>query len=325
MADVKVSVVVTTYNHERFAAQAVDSVLAQQTTFCYEILLADDCSTDGTLALLRSYERACPERARVIVSAENRGDQGMRFFGEVVAQCRGDFIAWLDGDDYWTSPDKLQAQADLLEKHPDVSMCFHEVEQVDETGTRVPGRIEPGPGLPEPGIDDLLCYNFVGSCSPMFRRSVLCPLPEWYFKVPWGDWPAYLIAAQHGRIVYLDGGPMGVYRIHPGGAWSGMDVLHQQRLLLRFYDQLQAVLELRHRGRLRERSYASCRGLAGACRERGDWSGALYWTLEAVRRRPLATLAAAYQFARRVGSRRPAPDTPETVHLPTSRRDRNIS
>ena len=325
MADLKVSVIVTTYNHERFAAQAVESVLAQRTTFRYEVLLADDCSTDRTLAILRRYERQHPALVRVIVSSENRGDQGMRFFGHVLGLCRGEFIAWLDGDDFWTSPEKLQVQADFLEAHPDFSMCFHDVAQVDETGTRVLGRINAGDGLREPTLEDLLRYNFVGSCSPMFRRSVLCPLPEWYFRMPWGDWPAYLIAAQQGRIACLDRAPMGVYRLHMGGAWSGLDMMRQQRLLVRFYGQLESVLEPRYHGRLRDQSYASCRVLAGACRERGDWSGALRWTLEALRRRPLATLAAALLFVRRAVRRRPAPDSRDTVQLPVSRRDRKIS
>lgn len=302
--DVKVSVIVTTYNHERFVRQAVESVLAQRTDFNFEVLLADDCSTDGTLAPLRQYERDRPDRVRVVVSSENRGDQGMRFFGDVLCLCRGEFMAWLDGDDFWTSPEKLQAQADYLDAHGDCAMCFHDVEQVDAAGTEVLGHVRPDAGRQDPTIADLLRFNFVGSCSPMFRTAALCPLPTWYFTMPWGDWPAFLIAAQHGRIAYLDGPPMGAYRIHQGGSWSGMDAMRRERLLIEFYGKLESILKPCYRNQLRDGSYASCRVLAGACREQGDWRGALHWAFEALQRKPVATLAAALRLGfRRVGGR----------------------
>ncbi|MGH7556103.1 MAG: glycosyltransferase [Longimicrobiales bacterium] len=285
-AGVKVSVVVTTYNHERFAAQAVESVISQQTTFPYEVLLADDCSTDGTMQVLRRFERESSERVRVIVAERNRGDGGKRFFAEVLRLCKGEMVALLDGDDFWTAPDKLQVQADYLDAHRDFSLCFHDVKNVDETGTGELAREPAGTGNPVATIQDLLASCFIAACSPMFRTSVLVPVPEWYFEMPWGDWPLYLIAAAHGRIGHLDR-VMGAYRIHGGGMWSGLDVVTQNRQVVEFYRTLLSVLDQRHHPLLRQMTSIRYNRLARAHLERREWREARRCALLALQAKPI--------------------------------------
>src|SRR4051812_30714392 len=99
------SVLLVTYNHGQFVAQAVESALMQLTDFEFEIVAVDDCSTDNTLALLKDYEGKYP-RLRVLATEKNLGIS--RNYQRGFAACRGEFIAVLEGDDYWVSPRKLQ-------------------------------------------------------------------------------------------------------------------------------------------------------------------------------------------------------------------------
>lgn len=235
----KVSVSIVTFNHERFIAQAIEGVLMQETPFEVELIVGDDVSTDRTREIVLDYQRRHPERIRTVLPASNLGDGGKRLFAATLAACRGEHVAMLDGDDYWTAPDKLAKQAAFLDAHPDCAMCFHDVETVDAEGR--PGPFRPYGGAPFLGLEDVVRRCVVPSCSPMFRAPVLAELPGWYWKAPWGDWPLYILAARQGRIGYLPE-VMGAYRVHGGGLWSSQGEVAQQTALLGFYGLLEEVL-----------------------------------------------------------------------------------
>ena len=118
-----VSIEIITYNHAPFIRQCIEGVLMQKTTFPYELVIGEDCSTDGTREIVLDYAQKYPEIIRVITSESNVGafeNEKRAYFA-----CRGKYIAICEGDDYWTDPDKLQKQVDFLEEHPDYSMCCH--------------------------------------------------------------------------------------------------------------------------------------------------------------------------------------------------------
>ncbi len=110
MGDIKVSVCMVTYNHARYIAQAVESVLAQRTDFPIEIVVGEDCSTDGTRGILVDLARRNSQTIRLRLAEYNQGGSS-NFFGTLAA-CRGQYVAMLEGDDFWSSPDKLQKQVD---------------------------------------------------------------------------------------------------------------------------------------------------------------------------------------------------------------------
>src|ERR1017187_2565779 len=115
----KVSVLMITYNHEKYIAQAIESVLMQKTDFPYELILGEDCSTDGTREIVREYSRKHPEIVRAPPRERTLGaKENVR---QIVFASRGKYIALLEGDDYWTSQEKLQLQADLLDAHPETA------------------------------------------------------------------------------------------------------------------------------------------------------------------------------------------------------------
>ena len=118
-----VSVWITAYNHEKYIAEALDGVLNQQTNFDYEIVLGEDGSTDRTREIVLAYQKKYPGKFKLFLPEKNMGM--LEITKPTFEMCTGKYIAFLDGDDYWTDPLKLQKQVDLLEANPDISFCYH--------------------------------------------------------------------------------------------------------------------------------------------------------------------------------------------------------
>ncbi len=253
MADggVRVSVVVTSYQHERYIADALDSVLNQRTDFSYEILMGDDASTDGTRAIIARYAEAHPDRVRPYLPERNLGGQGKRIFEVLLERSQGDYLAILDGDDYWISPDKLQRQVAFLDEHPECSMCFHNALCRYEDGSAPDAPYNNSAQPSELDLGALVDACPVAACSPVFRRETIVPLPSWYFDLPWGDWPLYFLAAQHGSIRYLPE-LMGVYRIHAGGMYRGLSSLEALQVMTEFYEGMEGRVPPEYEGRRRK-------------------------------------------------------------------------
>ena len=118
--DPQVSVVVLTYNHAEYLAQALDSILAQECAFAFEILVGEDCSTDATRAIALDYQRRYPERIRVVLSDANVGV--LPNLRRVVARVRGRYVAFCEGDDYWHGTGRLAAQVAMLDARTDATL-----------------------------------------------------------------------------------------------------------------------------------------------------------------------------------------------------------
>ncbi len=128
--EIMVSVSMLVYNHERWVAKAIESVLMQKTTFRYELIIAEDSSTDNSKNIIEKYARAYPNIIRAYYNPVNLGMDLNEQKND--ARVRGKYYAILEGDDYWTDPYKLQMQVDFLENNPEYSGCYHCVDVVDE-------------------------------------------------------------------------------------------------------------------------------------------------------------------------------------------------
>lgn len=133
--DVRVSVIVLTYNHEKYIRRAIESALMQRTDFHYEILVGDDASTDATPRILQEYAEKYPEKFRLFLREKNLGASRNGY--ELAVNARGKYIANLDGDDFWTDEEKLQIQSDFLDSHPQYIGCSHKYAIVGEGGLPV--------------------------------------------------------------------------------------------------------------------------------------------------------------------------------------------
>ncbi len=128
----KVSVAIITYNHEAYIRQAVESVLRQVTDFAVQVVIGEDCSTDATKEILLELDRAYPGRLELLFNDVNLGMSENAF--RVRQRCTGEYLALLDGDNYWTATDKLQRQVDFLDSHPEYIGAAHQVAVVDRNG-----------------------------------------------------------------------------------------------------------------------------------------------------------------------------------------------
>jgi glycosyltransferase involved in cell wall biosynthesis len=212
-----VSVLIPTHNQEDFVRTAIESVLAQQTDFRYEIVVSDDCSYDATPEIINELVSQHPETIHARRHMSHLG--GKQNFLQGLACCKGEFVALVEGDDYWTSHDKLQTQVDFLRRHPVYSACFHNVDVIDEDSGLSLGRFCSGDYKKTWELEDLLSRNVIPTCSVMFRRMAADQLPSWFATLQIGDWPLHILNAERGPIGYIDR-CLGVYRVHRDSFWS---------------------------------------------------------------------------------------------------------
>jgi glycosyltransferase involved in cell wall biosynthesis len=232
---VKLSVAVVTYNHESFIRQAIESALAQRVKFEYEIVVANDCSIDGTRAIVEDCCRLYPNRIVPISQEHNVGM--VRNLSAALAACRGEYVALLEGDDYWTCAEKLQRQVDFLDQHPDYAICCHRVRMSDETGEGRNG-IWPSHNAGSYGMQDLIQENFMPNCSAvMYRSAFLGPFPEWLFDFEFCDWPLHILVARSGKIELFDE-VMGTYRLHSGSLYSSLQGATKKAILIPMFKTL---------------------------------------------------------------------------------------
>ena len=297
----KVSVLVTTYQHEQFIGQALESALMQEANFPFEVVVGEDKSPDRTLEIVEEYQRRYPDKVRLIARDRNLGSGN---FVETYAACRGEYVAILEGDDYWTSSEKLQVQADALDARPDWVLCYHRVQVLRDDG-REPylfplGRQEVST------LDDLLLLNFVPTCSAMFRNRVVVNFPEWYAGLAMGDWPFFILLAQHGQLGYLDR-VMGTYRMHRGGLWTSKEELVRAERCLEMLGQVRRILDAGRRERLTRQVALGYIELAAEQTRRGQLSAARATLWGLLRRESVLTRRFPHRDACRVALEIEAP------------------
>ncbi len=213
-----VSVHLLTYNHVKFIRQAVESVIAQKTTFPFEIIIGDDCSTDGTSAIVDEYAARYPELVRVVRGEKNGGPQPNSI--RILENCRGKYMAALEGDDYWVDPLKLQKQADFMEAHPDFSVCFTNTRVEFFEGNEAPYLLNTDLEKDVFELKDLIGEKeiwFMGTATLFYTMKSIFPVEPWFPKTKSGDIPMIMLAARHGKIKFLPD-VTAAYRRHAAGA-----------------------------------------------------------------------------------------------------------
>lgn len=139
----KLSVIFITYNHAQYVERALRSVLEQETDFPFEVVVGEDCSNDGTQEILRKIAAEYPEheatcandrQVRLYLRDENTGGRPTLNVYETALRCNGEYLAYLEGDDYWCDPHKLQKQVDILDSHPEYIAVTHANKMIDGDG-----------------------------------------------------------------------------------------------------------------------------------------------------------------------------------------------
>ena len=215
----KVTICMLTYNHEHYLAQAIESVLMQEVDFDFELVISEDFSTDQTLKIAQEYAARYPNTIRVVSHKTNVGM--VPNFLSVFNAYTAEYFAILDGDDFWMSPYKLQAQVDFLDSHPDYTLCItRAVCVLAETNTIV--RYLPFTDRDVFTFKDLIKYDQFAVSSTMYRRNLIGKLPEdEYVQLTLPDWPLHLLFLNHGPGACLPEVMTG-YRQHRKSVSSNM-------------------------------------------------------------------------------------------------------
>ena len=218
-----VSIAMLTYNHENYIPEAIESVLMQKTDFPFQLVIAEDFSTDNTRKIVIDYQKKYPQKIKLILQNKNVG--ASKNNTALFENLKGKYIAALEGDDYWTDPLKLQKQVDFLEANEDFSICFHNVEEVNIDGVIFEKRlVQSSEEEKTYTIEDLSKGNFIHTASVVFRNNIK-ELPEFIKFSPMGDYPLHMINAKFGLIKYFPK-KMAVYKFG-GGLWSSQTVNNQ--------------------------------------------------------------------------------------------------
>jgi len=223
-----VSILCTAYNHEAFLRDALDGFVNQRTRFPFEVLINDDVSTDSTRDIIREYAEKYPDIIRPFYQKENLYSQNIDIYQVVFyPNVRGKYVAFCEGDDYWTDPTKLQRQVDFLEAHPDYAAVVHNTVLHycdDGRNELLLDRYEGDVGFEQiiPGMSG--AYH---TSSLMARGGILSNPPDFYdvaCEYGFGDYPDALWLRLNGKIYFLDR-CMSVYRLNSNAsAWSaGVD------------------------------------------------------------------------------------------------------
>lgn len=221
---IKLNVILITYNQEKFIKQTLETILMQQTTFDYNIIVADDCSTDGTVSIIKQMEQQTEIPFIYLPNDHNLGI--MQNYKRAFEFCDAEYIAVMEGDDLWTDKLRLQKHVDFLEEHSECSMTFNRfvVKNFEEGTVAVQPRFTGGEEVQYYKYisgHDLAYDNLIGNFSTcVYRSSALKALPEQMYSMKCYDWLTNIMVSKMGYIGCLIQ-PMSIYRVHSGGTWSG--------------------------------------------------------------------------------------------------------
>ena len=220
-----VSVAIVTYNQKAYLKEAIESILAQ-TYENLEIIVADDCSKDGTQALITEYHRRYPNKFVPKFAEKNMGVTANS--NEAQKLCTGKYVAWFAGDDLM-EPGKIQAQVDFLEKNPDCNIVYHNLRVFDSaTGKHL--RYYNGKKDYRTGDVKVLIKHgtFNGGCSNMVRR-IATPAEGFDMRLPVAsDWFFYINHLINGGTIGYINEVLGGYRMHESNVTSASSPFSRQ-------------------------------------------------------------------------------------------------
>lgn len=264
---VKVSILSLAHNHEKYIRNALDGFVIQKTNFPFEVLIYDDASTDTTADIIQEYADKYPDIVKPLFEKENQFSRGENVSKKYNwPRVQGEYVAFCEGDDYWTDENKLQKQVDFLDSHPDCSLCFHPVRIVDQSNP-AGEEIYPDQKLlqraGELNFASLLKRNFIQTNSVVYRwrfhKESYNLMPEHILP---GDWFLHLLHAQVGKIGFLPE-VMAVYRRNAGGVWTGANKQPQWFCRcgvphIKFFEEMEKSFKISKAYEREYFSYATC-------------------------------------------------------------------
>lgn len=232
--DMVVSIWCLVYNHSNYIRDALEGILAQKTEYLYEIVIVDDASTDGTTDIIREYAQKHPELFHVFLLKNNiyKNPSRIAVLNNLKGKyLTGKYVAFCEGDDFWTDMHKLQMQVSYMEEHPDCMLTMHDAEKLDFSAGTKARMIGVDEDCDIPTEELILQKRGIWPTASMIVRKECAILEGFFSECGVGDWPLQLHAATKGKIHYF-GRCMSVYRFLQEGSWSsGMQKLNENLLV----------------------------------------------------------------------------------------------
>ena len=266
-----VSIICLTFNQEKFVRDCFEGFVMQQTNFPYEVLVYDDASKDGTPAIIREYVAKYPDIFKPTLYEKNNYSQGLGYVGLYtgIKEAQGMYVAYCEGDDYWTDPKKLQKQVDFLESHPDYEICAHEVTVKYADGQEVPySEFEHNLFLSvkerDYTFDNILTGNIFHVSSLMYRNFDI-QLPDWLPEISACDMVWYRLLGEKGKLHILPDA-MSVYKNHADSLTStnaeyNSSIRYYQRLSIPVLEKLNIYWHRKYQDKINPiiaQYYAEC-------------------------------------------------------------------
>ena len=238
------SVCVQTYNQVSYIKDCLNSILAQETDFSYEILLGDDGSTDGTREVCLSYAEKYPDKIRLFLHhRENNikiASKNTSIFNSLynLYSAKGKFLAYCDGDDIWSDLKKIQKQVNYFQNHPETVFCYHEVVLIDEKKNILPKPQFLGMSERDFTSEELRNAIVQPPISTWCFRNVINEFPKEFFNVFNGDNFLISLLGFHGNGRFLRNIRPNLYRTHSESMWSSENKIFQLRAKFGTYKNL---------------------------------------------------------------------------------------
>lgn len=216
-----VSISCMVFNHVDYVESAIIGFLSQETKYAFEILIHDDASTDGTQEVIRAYQNEYPNIIKPVYQIENRYSQGFSVGRENIGRSKAKYIASCEGDDYWTSPVKLELQVDYLERNPEINLCFTPSRYFDYELNKegVLGYYGDHEIVIPPKKVIALGGGVMASATRVFRKEAVSNIPALTHPSPVGDYSSQIFLSLPNGAGYIPH-ESAMYRLATPGSWS---------------------------------------------------------------------------------------------------------
>lgn len=233
-----VSICCVTYNHENYISEAIEGFLIQETDFPFEIIIRDDCSTDITAEIVKSYADKYPNLIKPIFETENQFSEGVRPMPVVMNASVGKYIALCDGDDYWTDPLKIQKQYDFLSKNDDYAICYSSSTVINDKGEVL---------IQNKNFGDSTQNMLIAGRGYAITSTVMFKRFDWYdwqdAETSNGDVYLWHCLGLVGHCKFLEDIKNSVYRVHENGFWSGRGNKNKLDCLIATHEVIKRSIE----------------------------------------------------------------------------------
>lgn len=241
-----VSIILITRNQERFIGKAIESILFQKIKGEAEIIIADDCSSDRTLDIIKEHEVKSRSIYRFIYLPVTTNIGHAKNYERAFLACKGEFIAILEGDDYWTTPSRVQRHIEFLKEHHECALSVNKYVILENGHFKSLENNLNDNNVKYYNIDQTIVENRIGNLSAcVLRGDIVRILNQNIFDFQFDDWLLGIAMCEHGMLAQMNY-VMSVYRKHPEGLWSGLSHSEQMSNILNRCNEFDRLFEYKY-------------------------------------------------------------------------------